>query len=127
MSLRQLAENDLSTIMENPLDFGWAVTIIDPDGVTNASPIYGNCGDIGQVIDPDLGVAVSGRKAYLTLRLSTLTTQGLGIPVKIADRTKKPWRVTFNDVNGASYTFNVIDSAPDRVLGVVTCEIGLYE
>lgn len=120
-------EQDLATILENPLDFGCPVVITDPDGNTNSSPIYGNCGDIGQVIDPELGVAVSGRRAYLTLRISTLTAQGLGIPVKIADKSKKPWRITFDDVNGQSHTFNVIDSAPDRTIGVVTCELGIYE
>lgn len=127
MSLRVQAEKDLAHILENPKHFGWPLSVTDPEGNTNSDVIYGSSGDIGQVIDPELGVAVAGRKAYMSIRISTLQKQGLCIPVSIPEKDKKPWRIGISDVNGNTYCFYVIDSMPDRTIGMVTCEIGLYE
>lgn len=124
MSLRELAEQDLAVVLENGSDFGWPITVTDPDGLSGS--LTGSSTDIAQVIDPDTGEAVSGRMAAVTLRISSLTAAGLGLPVAIADSTGLPWRVTFDDINGTPYTFLVAQSNPDRALGVVTCILRIY-
>lgn len=124
MSLRLQAESDLLGILENPLDFGWDITITDPAG-TSAN-LIGFSNDISQLIDPDTGESVSGRLASVALRISSLTTAGLGLPEGIADSAIKPWIIDFNDINGNSYKFKISKSNPDRALGIVTCILENY-
>ena len=124
MSLRTLAEQDLTVTLEDAAGFGWPVTVTAPDGTSGA--LTGSSTDIAQVIDPDTGEAVSGRMAAVGLRISTLTTRGLGIPRGIADSASKPWLVTFDDINGNAYTFKVMKSNPDRALGLVVCILEAY-
>ncbi len=126
MSLRQLAELDLATILEDGVGgFGWPITITDPSGTVGT--LTGFSDDIGQIIDPDTGQVVSGRLALVSLRISSLTIAGLGLPQGIADTASKPWVVEFNDINGSPFKFKVSQSNPDRALGVVTCVLELYQ
>lgn len=129
MSLRTLAENDLAIMMEDAnCSFGWSVVLTDPSGFASVEPLTALTQDIAVDIDPDTGVAVSGRTASATFRISTLTTAGYtGLPVGIADGALKPWVVTFNDINGASFTYKVAESLPDRTVGVVVTLLELYE
>ena len=124
--LRDIAETDLATILEDGVfGFGWPVSVTDPSGTVGALTGYST--DISQLIDPDTGVAVSGRLASVALRMSSLTVAGLGLPQGIADAASKPWLVTFDDINGAAHTFKVVQSNPDRALGVVVCLLEAYE
>lgn len=126
MSLRQQAESDLGAILEDGVaGFGWPITITDPSG--NVGTLTGFSDDISQIIDPDTGQAVSGRLALVSLRISSLTTAGLGLPQGIADTASKPWIVEFNDINGNPFKFKVSQSNPDRALGLVTCVLELYQ
>lgn len=151
MSLRTLAESDLSFILEDAdTGFGWPITLTNPAGATISLTGFSN--DIAQVIDPDTGQAVSGRSASCALRISSIREQGanlvtecgeplaecnepqmeagnvaFGIPRGIADADSKPWIVTFLDINSFSHTFKVIQSNPDRALGVLSCLLELYE
>lgn len=121
MSLRTMAESDLSFILEDPVGgFGWVITLISPDGSTTSAVGFSN--DISQVIDPDTGQVVSGRSASIALRMSSLTV----LPVGISSTSSKPWLVRFNDINAGLHTFKVIKSNPDRALGVVTCVLEAY-
>lgn len=125
MSLRQIAEADLGTILEDGVTgFGWPITITDPAG--NAGTLTGFSDDIAQVIDPDTGMAVSGRLASVALRISSLALEGLTLPKGIADAGSKPWVIEFDDINGNAYKFKVSQSNPDRALGLVTCLLELY-
>lgn len=125
MGLRSLAESDLAAALEDSAGgFGWPITVTDPNGVT--ADLVGSSSDIGQVIDPDTGEAVSGRLASISLRLSSLAAKGLTLPQGIADAAKKPWLVSFDDIGGTPYTFKVQQSNPDRALGVVVCLLELY-
>lgn len=125
MSLRQLAESDLSGILEDgTYGFGWPITLTDPAGTSANLTGYSN--DIAQVIDPDTGVVVSGRKATAALRISSITAAGLALPQGIADATSKPWRVAFNDINGSVYEFKVANSDPDRAIGIVVLILETY-
>lgn len=126
MSLRVIAESDLGAILEDSVTgFGWPITITDPAG--NVGALTGFSDDIAQVIDPDTGQAVSGRLASVALRVSSLESEGLGLPQGISDTSSKPWIVQFSDINGNAFTFKVSQSNPDRALGVVVCLLELYE
>lgn len=127
MGLRELVEQDIGTILEDrETGFAWEITITNPAGTT-VPDLLGFSDDIAQIIDPDTGQAVSGRLASVALRVSTLTTAGLGIPVGIADASIKPWIIQFDDINGNAYKFKVSQSNPDRVVGMVVCLLELYK
>lgn len=126
MSLRALAEADLAVTLEDDVTgFGWAITVTAPDG-TVVPDLIGQSDDIGQVIDPDTGQAVSGRLASVVLRISSLTAAGLTLPQGIVDSASKPWIIQFDDIGGTSHKFKVQQSNPDRALGVVSCLLESY-
>ena len=126
MSLRALATADLRNILEDEdTGFGWPVTVKDPTGKTDSFVGFSN--DISQVIDPDTGLAVSGRLASVGISTTTLTEKGFDLPVGIADSGSKPWLVTFDDIGGNSFTFKVSKSSPDRALGLIICLLELYQ
>ena len=84
MGLRQLAESDLGKILEDSdTGFGWPITVTNPTG--DSGTLTGASGDISQIIDPDTGVAVSGRMAHVSLRISSLVAAGLPVPAGIVD------------------------------------------
>jgi hypothetical protein len=125
MSLRQLAEQDLSFTLEDSVTgFGWPVTLTDPTGFTGSSNLTGQSHDISQIIDPDTGTAVSGSSTAFVLRLSSITAAGFSEPKGIADVDSRPWLVTFDSINGAPYTFKVEYADPDRVLGTISLILG---
>lgn len=126
MNLRQQAETDLQFILEDSASgFGWSITVTDPNGLS--SPLTGSSNDISQVVDPETGQVVSGRSASVALRATSLFEAGFNsLPVGIADRNSKPWIIQFDDINGNSHTFKVIQSNPDRTLGIVTCILETY-
>lgn len=124
--LRDIAATDNVAILEDDVGgFGWPITVTDPDGTVGA--LVGMSNDIAQVIDPDTGVAVSGRSASVSIAISSLTAEGLGLPVGIADKSKKPWLVAFDDINGNAHTFKVQQSNPDRTIGDVVCLLEAWE
>lgn len=126
MSLRLIAEQDLQSIIETDLTgFGWPITVTSPAGATYALRGFSN--DIGQVIDPDTGQVVSGRSASVAIRIGLLIENGLAVMQNISDTALKPWLVTFDDINGVSATFKVIQSNPDRALGLLTCLLSFYD
>ena len=127
MNLRQQAESDLQFILEDSTrGFGWAISITDPSGLNR--PLTGSSNDISQVVDPETGQVVSGRSASVALRVSSIFEAGFNsLPIGVSDRNSKPWIVQFNDINGNSYTFKVIQSNPDRTLGIVTCILEAYQ
>ena len=125
MSLRTLAESDLTTIVNDQSNgFGWPVTITDPSE-TSAS-LSGFSNDVSLAIDPETGQLVSSRIVTVSLVISDLIEAGLSLPRNIADSTSKPWIVTFDDINGNSYTFKVKESNPDRALGLVVLILERY-
>jgi hypothetical protein len=126
MGLRLIAETDLEHILEDSVyGFGYDITVTDPNLTT--ADLIGYSNDIAQLIDPDTGQAVSGRLATVVLRISSLTSKGLGLPENIADTAQKPWVIEFNDINGNPFKFKVSQSNPDRTIGVVSCILELYE
>ena len=137
MSLRVLAESDLSFILEDgTYGFGWDISLIAPDGQEfsevpqesgDPKPLLGFSDDISSIIDPDTGQAVSGRLASVALRESTLRAIGIeSLPKGISERASKPWVVKFNDIQGKPYSFKVSQSNPDRALGVLVLLLESY-
>jgi len=126
MGLREIAESDLGAILEDSAyGFGYPITVTDPAGTVK--PFTGYSNDISQIIDPDTGQAVSGRLASAAIRISSLTAAGLTLPQGIADTSKKPWIIEFDDINGNAYKFKVSQSNPDRALGLVVCLLEFYK
>ena len=126
MGLREVAAKDLAKIVENSTTgFGWDITLTNPAGTS--VPLTGVSDDIAQAIDPDTGVAVSGRFASIALVIQSIYDAGLTLPTGIADSSQRPWLVAFDDINGLSYTFKISESLPDRMLGEITCILEAYE
>jgi len=124
-NMRTVAESDLAITLEDAVNgFGWPIAVTDPDG--NTANVNGQSGDIAELIDPDTGQAVSGRLAHVAIRISSLAAAGLGIPVGVAESSRKPWLFDFTDINGHDFTLEVRRSLPDRTLGIVTCILGAY-
>jgi len=125
MGLREQAEADLGFILEDKdRGFGYEIILTDPSGTVR--PLTGFSDDISQIIDPDTGVAVSGRLASVAIRTSTIIAAGLTLPRGVADSGVKPWLVKFNDINGNPFTFKVSQSNPDRAIGLITLMLELY-
>jgi hypothetical protein len=126
MSLRELAESDLGSILEDgTTGFGWPITLTDPAGKVGS--FTGFSDDIAQIIDPDTGEAVSGRLASVVLRISSLYAEGFTLPRAIADSSGRPWIVEFNDIHGNPYKFKIAQSNPDRALGLLSCVLEFYK
>lgn len=121
MGLREIAQRDSRTILNG--DAGIALTLIDPAG--NAGTLTGWSNDIGFVIDPDTGQAVSGRYATIAVSMTDLAAEGLGIPTNVSEAVD-PWRVSFVNERGETFSFSVMSAQPDRTLGVVTCVLEVF-
>jgi hypothetical protein len=74
--------------------------------------------DIGQTVDPDTGVMVSGRSASAAVRIAALPV----IPRGMAESSWRPWLLV---VDGLKY--KVAHSNPDRSLGVVVLLLEGYK
>jgi hypothetical protein len=103
---------------------GWPATVTDPDGNVCECMVLSN--DIGQVIDSETGMIVSGRTASATVVTADLIDAEMGRPVAIVDETLKPWTIVFNDIQLAAYTFKVAQTMPDRTIGGVVCMLEEY-
>jgi hypothetical protein len=125
MGLREQAAADARTILNDQSGFGWPITLIRPDDA--ALQLVGFSTDVAQTIDPETGVAVSGRVASIAISIADLQDAGMEIPRGIAESSRKPWLVVFDDVNGHSHTFKISESNPDRALGVVTCSLEAFK
>ena len=126
MGLREIAQNDLGKILEDDAGFAWSFSITNPAGVT-VTDLKGFSNDIALVVDPSTGVAVSGRTASLSVRISLLTENGLSVPVGISDSAGRPWIIEFDDINGNACKFKVSETHPDRTLGIVVCMLEVYK
>lgn len=125
MGLRAKAKADSQKILNSDAGFAWPITVTGPDGTIGNLKGFSN--DITDLIDPDTGVAVTSRLVTATLHIADLTAAGLGIPEAIADKTKKPWIIEFDDIDGNPFKFKVMESKPDRTIGNVSCILEFYE
>lgn len=120
MSLRERAALDCQSILEDTSGFGWPFTLTSPAGVV--SELVGLSNDVGESIDPDTGQAVAGRRASVSVSLASLPA----MPEAIAASDRKPWIVTFADVQGVASDWKVVEVLPDRALGIVVLLLEVY-
>lgn len=120
MSLRAQAETDLGALLEAPGDWGNPVAVIDSAG--NTADLFGKTTDVGQAIDPQTGVVISGRHAACTLRITSMAVAGLvGLPIAVSDESLLPWRVTFAGPSTPSQQYAVVQTFPNFTVGYVVC------
>jgi hypothetical protein len=120
MGLREQATLDARAILEDTSGFAWPVTLTSPAGVV--SSLQGFTADVGQIIDPETGQAVAGRRASVTLARAALPA----LPEAVADKGRKPWLASFADSRGAVQQWKVIEVLPDAAIGVVVLLLELY-
>lgn len=126
MSLRELAKSDLSFILrDEPDGFGQGITLTTPQGISNEFIGFSN--DISQVIDPDTGAIVSGRAASVAINIDSIYAANVALPRSISDTGSKPWLVSFTSIDGEIIKFKVVQSNPDRSLGIITLILELYQ
>lgn len=125
MSLLQQAAADLRAIVENTNEFGVAIKVEDPDGLSSNQ--NGLTTDVGNMFDPNTGQMIAGRRASVALSTQALLAAGhTGLPAGASDPSKTPWIVTFLDIHGRECVFMVSAAMPDRKLGLVTCSLEHY-
>lgn len=125
MGLREQAEQAFREIMSDNDGAVWPVTLVNPAGVISA-PFNGRTNDIHLMIDPNTGMAVSGRQASVVISWREIQDSGLGTPEGIADGTAKPWLARFDDLYGASYEFKIRETHPDRDIGSLVCILEVW-
>lgn len=123
VNLRQIAQRDARRILNG--EASTELTVTDPDG--NAGTFTGWSNDIGYLIDPDTGQAVSGRYATAAFSILDLDENGLGIPTGIHDSDVKPWTIAVVNELGESFIFVVQAAQPDRTLAYVKCDLVLAD
>jgi len=126
MNFREIAEQDLAlTLEDNIYGFGWPINITDPDGLNK--DIFGQANDVAFQIDPQTGQAISGSIVTIAIRTKTLMEVGFPVlPTSQPDKTKKPWIVIFNDINGNPGNFTIKETNPDKTLGLILYELEAY-
>lgn len=127
MNFLEISQVDKAfTLNDEVYGFGSTITLTDPDLLT--ADVIGRSNDISFAIDPNTGEAVSGRTATIAIDMNELLDKGFtSLPAAQTDKTKKPWIIVFNDQQGNSYTFTVLEGNPDRTLGVVLCTLQFYK
>ena len=123
----EIAQQDKAfTLKDSEFGFGTVITLTDPDLLS--ADVTGRANDIFLSIDPDTGVAVSGRSATIAVDMKELEDKGFSsLPANQTDKTKKPWIVEYTDQLSKSYTFKVLEGNPDRTLGIVLCTLEFYK
>ena len=108
-NLYALAAQHNKLILENSSSgFGVPMILTNPDGVSQE--ITGMAADIGQALDPDTGLTVSGRLVSITLRSESIL---IGTPRAVPDIASRPWVVEFELPGGAPAQFKIMESQPD--------------
>ena len=127
MNFLEIAQQDKAfTLNDKEFGFGTEITLTDPS--LFSAIVVGRTNDISFAIDPDTGVAVSGRTATVAIDLHVLTDAGFSsLPSAQSDKTKKPWIVEWIDLKGNSHSFTILEANPDRTLEIVLCTLQFYK
>lgn len=110
MNLSEQAELDLEFTLEDNIN-GFGIALVIYDELNNDYSLNAQTTDIGFFIDPQTGIGVAGRQVEITIRISTLTNQGAGIP-------EKDWKVEYTGTNKNLWNAYVQQVKPDRKLGI---------
>lgn len=122
MGLREIANTDLGNILhDKTTGFGWDIVLTSPDEVVQS--LVGFSDDIGFNYDPDTGTMISSRQASAVIYNKDVTT----LPVGINNNSKKPWLVSFFDIDGKQHYFKVVSTKPDLALGCTILELEAWQ
>lgn len=125
VGLRETATEDHRAILgDEPTGFGRSTTVTDPAGTS--AEVVGFTNDVSQVLDPETGVAISGRVPTAVFSLAALSAAGFGVPEAVPGTAGLPWRVSFVDADGETHQFKVREVLRDRSLGSVVCVLEAY-
>ena len=127
MNFLEIAQQDKAfTLNDDVYGFGSTINLTDPD--LFSADVIGRSNDISFAIDPGTGVAVSGRNATIAIDMNELTDKGFSdLPAAQSRKDKKPWIIEFDDQQGSTHVFTVLEGNPDRTLGIVLCTLQLYK
>ncbi|MCK9556234.1 hypothetical protein M0R36_10550 [bacterium] len=101
------------------------MTITAPDGST--AVVLGFTSDIHLSVDPGTGELVSGCKASVSVLISDLEDAGFGAIHSVADSSSRPWLITMADSKGTETVYKVVETNPDRSVGLMLIFLGEYE
>jgi hypothetical protein len=127
MNILEIAQRDKSfTLNDKEYGFGSTIKLTDPD--LHSADVIGRSNDISFALDTNTGVAVSGRTATVAIDMNELIEKGFSsLHSAQSDKTKKPWIIEFDDQQGNTHVFTVLEGNPDRTLGIVLCTLQFYK
>lgn len=112
MSFVTRSEAFLARSLEDVSAWGVAITLTNPAGTVQE--LTGQARHISMLLDIESGQEVREEQASVTLRLSSIT---IGEPVK-------NWKVSVKDSAGDTLSAYVVESFPDRTLGITVLKLG---
>lgn len=126
MSLLAEAALDLRSFLEDvDHGFGVRVSVVSPDQVQ--ATVTGYSADVGRSMDPETGLAVSGRMAHITVPTAQMLESFGEIPDGSPDSSQKPWLATVSlPGHPEEQTFRIFRTEPDK-LGCIVCYLEAYE
>lgn len=126
MNLRELAAIDHAAILGDVAQgFAIPLTITNPAGVQLA--LAGFASDVGEVVDPESGIPIIGRRATCSFVPDPIEQAGLGPIVGVAEDSRRPWLVAFADAHGVVRVYKVTAVMPEGDLGSVRCALEAYK
>lgn len=125
MSLRDLAHEDLQSIIHDDSSGAVEITITAPDD--SVGVVHGWAQDIYLTIDPGTGAVVSGRQATASVLISDLIALEFDSIRGVIEATQRPWTVEFSDVNDRLDLFKVVKSNPDNGAGMTVLFLEEYK
>ena len=125
MNLREIAAVDHAAILSD-VSQGFAIplTITNPAGVSVT--LAGFASDVGEVVDPESGIPVIGRRATISFVQDPIVEAGLGPIVAIVDDNRRPWLASFADAHGVVRIYKITGVMPETDLGSLRCSLETY-
>lgn len=126
MNLRELAAKDFASIVSDEANgFGWPVAIKSPTGII--ARLVTLTTDISQLVDPETGHYVTGRKASSVVPMISARAAFNSLPIGVADSYSKPWILYTQDIEGTGKLFKVADTYPDYAIGGLVMMLEVYD
>jgi hypothetical protein len=115
MNVRELAEADLGLTLEDTAGAGSSYVLICGD---EEFEVTGSFGDIGYLLNPNIGTSTQTRTITATYRIKTLREKTEKIP-------ERGWRVRAKDLQGNDQLFFVVRYEPDYSIGIGRITLGV--
>ena len=115
MSLIERSEALLARSLEDENLWGWPIKLTNLAG--DSQNVSGQARNISMLIDMESGTEVQQEQSSVTVRLSSVE---IGDPVK-------GWRAEVTDTSGNLCKTYVVESFPDRTMGIVVLKLGAMD